>query len=35
MIPHIMTDFKVAAAFIISFLSRFVTEEDDWEEMAL
>jgi hypothetical protein len=35
MIPHIMTDFKIAAAFINSFHSRFVTDKDDWEEMAL
>ena len=35
MIPHIMTEFKIAAAFINSFHSRFVTDKDDWEEMAL
>ena len=35
MIPHIMTDFKIAAALIKCFHSRFLTDKSDWEQIAL
>ena len=35
MIPHIMIDFKVASALINCFYSRFVTDKEDMEEIAI
>jgi hypothetical protein len=35
MIPHIMIVFKIAAALISCFHSRFMTDKDDWEQIAI